>query len=218
MPATKAKAVKPVLVVIAGPNGSGKTEITKILRSSYDWADGLVEINPDNIAQQEFGDWNDTASIMEAARRADEIREECLASRRGLLFETVLSMPDKIDYIRRAKAAGYFIRLIYVATESPEINKIRVAWRVEQGGHTVPPDKIESRYERSLKLAIEAARLVDRAYFIDNSHNIKSPTDTAAPFPVFRTVDGKVAKTYVKEEAFPQWTKAIHKSLGGDQE
>ena len=49
-------AIKPVLVVVAGPNGSGKTEITKILRLKYNWTEGLVEVNPDNIAQQEFGD------------------------------------------------------------------------------------------------------------------------------------------------------------------
>ena len=39
---------KPVLLVIAGPNGSGKTEITKILRSRHAWTEGLVEINPEN--------------------------------------------------------------------------------------------------------------------------------------------------------------------------
>jgi predicted ABC-type ATPase len=148
-------AVKPVLVVVAGPNGSGKTEITKILRLNYGWTDGLVEVNPDNIAQQEFGDWNDAAAIMKAARRADEIREQCLAQRRGLLFETVLSIPETVDYIRHAKEAGYFVRLIFVATESPETNIVRVAWRVDQDGHTVPTGKIRSRYERSLKQAIE---------------------------------------------------------------
>jgi predicted ABC-type ATPase len=41
---------KPVLVVVAGPNGSGKTAITSVLRKAYDWTDGLVEINPDQIA------------------------------------------------------------------------------------------------------------------------------------------------------------------------
>ena len=106
---------KPVLLVIAGPNGSGKTEITKILRSRHAWTEGLVEINPDNIAQEKFGDWNDPNAIMAAARLADEIREDCLSKKRGLLFETVLSIPEKLDYIRRAKEAGYFVRLVYVA-------------------------------------------------------------------------------------------------------
>jgi len=103
---------KPVLVVIAGPNGSGKTEITKILRARYAWTEGLVEINPDNIAQEKFGGWNDLHSIMEAARLADEMHEECLSKGESLLFETVLSIPEKADYlyIRRTNEAGYFIQ------------------------------------------------------------------------------------------------------------
>ena len=48
---------KPVLIVIAGPNGSGKTTITsKILR--HEWLEGAVYVNPDHVAQDRFGDWN----------------------------------------------------------------------------------------------------------------------------------------------------------------
>ena len=51
---------------------------------------------------------------------------------------------------------------------------------------------------------IEAARIVDRAYFVDNSRDIETPADLIAPYPVFRTVDGKVAKIHLKESAFPK--------------
>ena len=48
---------KPVLIVIAGPNGSGKTTITsKILR--HDWLEDALYVNPDQVAQERFGDWN----------------------------------------------------------------------------------------------------------------------------------------------------------------
>lgn len=42
---------KPVLIVIAGPNGSGKTSITgKILH--HEWMEDSVYINPDIVAQE----------------------------------------------------------------------------------------------------------------------------------------------------------------------
>lgn len=48
---------KPVLIVIAGPNGSGKTSVTsRILH--HEWMENAVYINPDIIAQEKFGDWN----------------------------------------------------------------------------------------------------------------------------------------------------------------
>jgi predicted ABC-type ATPase len=41
---------KPVLIVIAGPNGSGKTTITsKILK--HEWLENALYINPDQVAR-----------------------------------------------------------------------------------------------------------------------------------------------------------------------
>jgi predicted ABC-type ATPase len=41
---------KPVLIVVAGPNGSGKTTITERLLT-HSWTDNATYINPDIIAQ-----------------------------------------------------------------------------------------------------------------------------------------------------------------------
>ena len=44
------------MIVIAGPNGSGKTTVTsKILK--HEWLEDSVYINPDQVAQDMFGDW-----------------------------------------------------------------------------------------------------------------------------------------------------------------
>ena len=47
---------KPTLCVVAGPNGSGKTTTTVQLLNN-EWAADSLYINPDNIAQEMFGDW-----------------------------------------------------------------------------------------------------------------------------------------------------------------
>lgn len=48
---------QPTLIVVAGPNGAGKTSLTEeVLR--HQWFEGCVYVNPDQIAQERFGDWN----------------------------------------------------------------------------------------------------------------------------------------------------------------
>ena len=47
---------KPTLCVVAGPNGSGKTTTTVQLLNN-EWTADSLYINPDNIAQEMFGDW-----------------------------------------------------------------------------------------------------------------------------------------------------------------
>ncbi|MBK8254482.1 MAG: hypothetical protein IPK82_17670 [Polyangiaceae bacterium] len=62
-----------------------------------------------------------------AARLATESREACLREGRSLAFETVFSASDKVEFVRRGIAAGFFLRLFFVGTDGPEINAARVA-------------------------------------------------------------------------------------------
>jgi predicted ABC-type ATPase len=104
-----------------------------------------------------------------AAVTADFIRHQLLKKRQSFTFETVMSSPDKIAFLAKAKELGYKTYLYYVATENASINIKRVQNRVFQGGHNVPSEKIESRYERSLDLLLDAIKCTDRAYIFDNS-------------------------------------------------
>ena len=180
---------KPRLIVVAGPNGAGKTSITEQLLR-HEWMGGCEYVNPDFIARDEFGDWNNLEAVQQAALHAAAIRESCLCDRRSLAFETVLSMPDKLGFIARAKAAGFFVRLFFVGTDDPSINAKRIALRMMEGGHEVPISKIISRYARSLANCLAAIRLADRAYLYDNS------VEKATARLLFRTVDGRLHKHY----------------------
>lgn len=203
-------AHQPVIVVIAGPNGSGKTSLTQDLRL-HNWVtgEGCVYVNPDDIAQEVYGDWNSTEATINAANEADRIREKCLKERNSLVFETVMSADSKVEFLRRAKDAGYFIRLFFVSTDSPTINAARVAQRVTEGGHTVPIEKIISRYSGSIVNCAVVARFVDRTYVYDNSVDGQKATK------LFRAVDGKVHKIY--EENINLWAKIVLDTLEQEQ-
>ena len=191
---------KPVLIVIAGPNGSGKTTITtKILH--HQWMEDAVYINPDQIAKDKFGDWNSAEAVMQSVKYCEALREQCLSEQTSLIFETVLSAPDKLLFIRRAKEAGFFVRVFFVSTNHPSINASRIVQRVMKGGHDVPINKIISRYFKSIANCKVASQLADRTYIYDNS------VDGQEAQLLFRFVDGKLFKQYVDE--VPEWAKKI---------
>lgn len=191
---------KPTLCVVAGPNGSGKTTTTELLLSN-EWGANSLYINPDNIAQQEFGDWNSPDAVLKAARYATELRYKCLEEKCDFVFETVFSSPEKLAFLRKAHEAGFFVRLFYVCTESPAINVARIAKRYMNGGHEVPISKVVSRYFKSLEMVKQAMSFVDRVYIYDNS------IEDHVPQLLYRTKEGKVAKQYV--ERIPEWAQVL---------
>lgn len=186
----------PELIIIAGPNGSGKTSITKKFLH-HEWAEGTTYINPDQTAKDMFGDWNNREAVLKAANYCTKLRERCLAEKKSFVFETVFSAQDKIDFVIRAKEAGFFIRIFYISTSNPAINASRIAKRVMKGGHDVPITKIISRYYKSIRNCKTVSSIIDRLYVYDNS------IDDADARPLFRLTNGLMAKQYTSN--LPEW-------------
>jgi predicted ABC-type ATPase len=104
-----------------------------------------------------------------AAAVADFLHSELLAAGQSFSFETVMSHPSKVALFARARAAGYRTYLYFIATESSDLNVLRVKNRFALGGHDVPEGKIAERYERCLELAGQALVHAHRAFLFDNS-------------------------------------------------
>ena len=190
----------PTLCVVAGPNGSGKTSTTVQLLAN-EWSEGSLYINPDNIAQEQFGDWNSPEAVLKAARYATDLRYKCLNEKRDFVFETVFSSDEKLEFLRKAHESGFFIRFFFVCTSNPKINVSRITKRYLEGGHEVPISKIISRYFKSLENACEAIEFVDRAYIYDNS------IEDHLPQLLFRMTEGKVFKQYTDD--IPEWAQPL---------
>jgi predicted ABC-type ATPase len=144
-------------LVLAGPNGSGKSTVTRGLNVPG------VYVNADDI-KMEYG-----LTDIEAAEKAEQLREALLLKKSDFTFETVLSTKRNLDLMKKAAKAGYEVICIYVLTCNADINVARVMTRVASGGHDVPKDKIHSRYSRALKLIPEVIQACDKILIYDNS-------------------------------------------------
>ncbi len=97
------------------------------------------------------------------------LRDCMVRNRISFSFETVFSHPSKISFLEKAELSGYRNYLYYIATDDCMINVGRVEQRVAEGGHSVPEEKIKSRYNSSLNNLLPALKHTYRAYIFDNS-------------------------------------------------
>ncbi len=128
---------------------------------------------------------------------SDFVRNKLLDEKISFTFETVMSSSDKVAFLKKAQERGFRTYLYFVATEDPLINVSRVSYRVKNGGHPVPQDKIISRYHRSLALLFDATRYANRSYIFDNS--------STARVYIAEVTDGEVLE--MKTELMPFWFK-----------
>lgn len=100
---------------------------------------------------------------------AEWLRRQLMQKGMSFTYETVMSHPDKISFMKLAQKQGYRVYMYYIATEDPEINISRVNIRVALNGHPVRPEVVRNRYFKSLNLLKDAIEASNRAYLWDNS-------------------------------------------------
>jgi predicted ABC-type ATPase len=164
---------RPIIVALAGPNGAGKTTFYHAFLA----AAGLRFLNADEIAR-ELG-----LGPYEAAKIVEALRDELVRQRESFVFETVFSDPvgDKVGFLKRAILAGYTVVLCYIGISGPEVSETRVAMRVSQGGHDVPPEKIKNRFPRTLANLRAAIGALPHVLVYDND-NLAKPYQKIAEF------------------------------------
>ncbi len=146
----------PRLWMVAGANGSGKTTLVK----KYN-INNLIISNPDEIAKNlNFEDI--TKAHIAAGRIALKQRNDLINKRQSFIVETTLSGFGSFNLIKKAKAKGYKINLIYIGLKSSSMSIARVETRVVSGGHKVKQKDIIRRVSRSHKNLIKAIPVVDR--------------------------------------------------------
>ena len=158
---------RPLVIVIAGANGAGKsTTAPSLLRDALQVSEfvnadaiagGLSAFRPDSVA-------------IPAGRAMLERMHHLAEARADFAFETTLASRSFAPWLTRLKQRGYHVHVLFLWLESADLAVDRVAARVRVGGHDVPGETVRRRYERGLRNLFRLyLPLVDSWQMFDNS-------------------------------------------------
>ena len=153
----------PLLVLVAGLNGAGKTTFVQDRLRHFPAFRELPVVNPDTIAAAQH------ISPAAAGRTALQARRTLLDARRSFAVETTLSGHSEVTLVQRAKAAGYAVWLFYVGLANLRLNYYRIEERVADGGHFVQVSDVVRRAPRSAENFRRLRPCADRLWLFDNS-------------------------------------------------
>ena len=162
----------PTLTIFAGMNGAGKSTLYHFQKSIFDPGLG-VRINPDEILQQNNGDWQNFAHQVKASKLALEKMNNCLDRGVSFNWETTIMGNFALNLITRAKALGYTINLNFLGVSKIEKSFRRIEHRVKNGGHGIPEKIVRHRFEHQFDNMGKVLSMVDKAILYDNSHTLQ---------------------------------------------
>ncbi len=199
---------RPVLFVLAGVNGAGKSSIGGHLLQQA----GLGWFNPDTFARELMAATGCSQTDANAAAWQDGLRrlDEALAQDHNHAFETTLggnTMPARI----KPAAQTHDVMVWYCALSSPERHIARVKARVAAGGHDIPETKIRQRYQTALENLITLLPHLAHLQVYDNSVEVAPGASIPDPVLVAEMHAGKLTwPTALKSlKGTPQWAKPL---------
>ena len=162
----------PSVVVLAGPNGCGKSTVApELLRGAL----AVTEfVNADTIAQGLSG-FDPGGSALEAGKVM--IRRLRELARRGedFAFETTLASRSFAPWLSQLRRDGYAVHLVFLWLPSEEFAVKRVADRVRMGGHDIPEETIRRRYRAGLKNLFEMYQPICAEWQVFDNSRVTGP-------------------------------------------
>jgi predicted ABC-type ATPase len=158
----------PVMHLVAGPHGAGKTSLYEYLIAPRYPA--LPFINPAAHAAEHLGHVEDEQQrALEARMWGDAERESLIRAGQSFVTETAFSHPSRIALMTHARSLGYEVVLYALAADDPRRLLQRVSQRVREGGHAVPTHKVLDRYPRAIENFRRAVRIAELVLLLDAS-------------------------------------------------
>ena len=148
--------------IIAGVNGCGKSSLTGVLRTEIDNLGKIIDV--DKITAECGG------NMIDGAKKAISIIEDCLEKEICFTQETTLSGKKTLNTIKTAIEKDYYIRLYYVGLDTKEESLVRIANRVKKGGHNIDTESVSKRFDKRFDDLLAVLPYCNEATFYDNDN------------------------------------------------
>ena len=201
---------RPVLYVLAGVNGAGKSSVGGHLLTRA----GLPWFNPDSFARELVAATGCAQAAANAAAWTEGMRrlDDAVAHRRSFAFETTLggrSVPARL----RAAARTHEVLVWFCGLASPELHLARVRQRVAAGGHDIPEAKVRERWHAAIANLIALLPQLAEVRLFDNSASVAPGQPVPDLRPVAVIQRGRLAWPAADDAArlarTPDWAKPV---------
>jgi len=173
--------LKPVLFILTGSNGAGKstvgaTYLPSEVQKKYQIFDG------DKLALHKRRELAATVKSFKEARKLadewmykqfDEQVKTAIQSKDHFAYEGHFRDKDTLKTPRKFKKCGYELSIIFMGLTDPDQSELRVLDRAKQGGHNVPLYELRSNFYGNLVTLNSYYRLFDEIVIIDTSKSLQ---------------------------------------------
>jgi predicted ABC-type ATPase len=201
---------RPVLFVLAGVNGAGKSSIGgHILKQA-----GMTWFDPDAFARELRAATGCTSEAANGQAWAESVRrlDDAVVARRHHAMETTLGGRTVAQRIRGA-AKTHDVLMWFCGLSSPETHIGRVRARVAAGGHDIPEATIRERYPRAIRNLIALLPHLAQLHVYDNSAEVASGESVPDPVLLIEMKRGRLVRPSPRDglalSAMPNWAKPI---------
>ena len=199
---------RPVIYVLAGVNGAGKSSIGGHLLTEG----GITWFNPDTFARELVHEFRfdqvdaNIAAWNEGVRRLDR----AIDMGKSYAFETTLGGSTIVRKLIAA-SASHDILVWYCALRDAQQHVDRVRFRVTQGGHDIPESKIRERCRTSVENMLLLMPHVAQVKAFDNSLEAKPGESVPDPRLVLCVDAGRCTFPTEAHDLHntPQWAKPL---------
>ena len=201
---------RPVIYVLAGVNGAGKSSIGGHLLTRA----GLSWFNPDQFAREWRAATGCSVTDANATAWQEGMRRLAAACEQGqsYAFETTLggrSVPARLMEAART----HEVLMWYGGLASPELHLARIRARVAAGGHDIPEAKVRERWQASVTNLIALLPHLSEVRLFDNSTTVAPGEAVPDPVHIATLVRGRLLWPPATDAAqlgrTPDWAKPV---------